>query len=121
MSRLAMAVVLMMAVGSVSIGSVTVDSVAMAQQNQFPGVAPPVPSPAPPAIAPGPAAPQAMQQRSPARAPDLVQRRRGPPVAVPRGENDSFPDRATNCVHYGTAAGVQPGEIGQFTRNCVNN
>jgi hypothetical protein len=121
MSRLAMAVVLMMAVGSVGIGSAAVGSVAMAQQNQFPGVAPPVPSPAPPAIAPGPAAPQSMQQRSPARAPDLVQRRRGPPVAVPRGENDSFPDRATNCVHYGTAAGVQPGEIGQFTRNCVNN
>jgi hypothetical protein len=110
MNKLAMVAVLVMAIGSV----------ALAQQNQFPGVAPPVPSPAPPAIAPGPAAPQAMQQRSP-RAPDLVQRRRGPPVAVPRGDNDTFPDRATNCVHYGTAAGVPPGEIGQFTRNCVNN
>jgi hypothetical protein len=113
MSRPVMAAALAMAV------TMVIGSAATAQQNQFPGVPPPVPSPAPPAIAPGPAAPQSMPH-SPARAPDLVQRRRGPPVAVPRGENDSFPDRAANCVHYGTAAGVQPGEIGQFTRNCVN-
>jgi hypothetical protein len=111
MGRFALAVVL----------AIATSSIAVAQQGQFPGVAPPVPSPAPPAIAPGPAAPQAMQQRAPTRSPNLVPRRRGPPVEVPRGAGDSFPDRATNCVHYGTAAGVQPGEIGRFTRDCVNN
>jgi hypothetical protein len=94
---------------------------AAAQYNQFPGVAPPVPAPAPPAIAPGPAPPQYMQPSSPSRSPAVVQRRRGPPVEVPRGRNDSFGDRATNCVHFGTAAGVGSGEIGQFTRDCVNN
>jgi hypothetical protein len=94
---------------------------AAAQYNQFPGVAPPVPAPAPPAIAPGPAAPQSMQPPSPSRAPAVVQRRRGPPVVVPRGKDDSFSDRAVNCVHYGTAAGVGSHEIGAFTRDCVNN
>jgi hypothetical protein len=92
-----------------------------AQYNQIPGVAPPVPAPAPPAIAPGPAAPQNMKPFSPSRAPAVVQRRSGTPVEVPRGPNDSFGDRATNCVHFGTAAGVGSGEIGQFTRDCVNN
>jgi hypothetical protein len=96
---------------------------AAAQNGQFPGVMPPISSsvPPPPAVAPGPAAPQNMQPSSIGRSPVVVQRRRGPPVAVPRGTNDSFGDRATNCVHYGTAAGVKSGEIGQFTRDCVNN
>lgn len=93
---------------------------ARAQYDQFPGVQPPVPSPAPPAVAPGPAAPQFMPS-SPMHSPTVVQRRRGPPVEVPRSANESFGDRAANCVHYGSAAGVGAGEIGSFTRNCVNN
>lgn len=34
---------------------------------------------------------------------------------------DTFPDKATRCVHYGTSQGVQPGQIGQYTRECVNS
>jgi hypothetical protein len=109
--------------GVVAVAALVVATGALAQNAQFPGVAPPVPAPgaAPPAIAPGPAAPSEMARPSPSRRSSLVQRRRGPPVEVPRGAGESFGDRATNCVHYGTAAGVRPGEIGQFTRDCVNN
>ncbi len=96
-----------------------------AQYNQFPQVPPPVPSPSPapspPAIAPGLAVPQSMSPPSQPRSPQLVPRASGPPVEVPRvGRNNSFGDRATRCMHYGTAAGVPPGEIGAFTRDCVN-
>jgi len=33
----------------------------------------------------------------------------------------SFGDRAISCVHQGTAIGVPPGSIGQYTRECVNS
>jgi hypothetical protein len=98
-------------------------SVAGAQYNQFPGVQPPVPSPnspPPPMIAPGPAAPSAMPRTDQPRS-QLVPRRGGRlPVEVPRGDNDSFGDRATRCMHYGGAAGVSAKEIGRFTRECAN-
>ena len=55
------------------------------------------------------------------RSPQLVPRASGLPVEVPRGgKNDSFGDRATRCMHAGAAAGVPPGEIGTFTRDCAN-
>lgn len=94
---------------------------AAAQSNQFPGVAPPVQSPPSPTIAPGPAAPPGISPSAQFRPPQLVPRSGGLPVEVPRGgANESFGDRATRCMHYGTAAGVSPGEIGAFTRDCAN-
>lgn len=95
---------------------------AVAQFNQFPQVAPPVPAPSPPSVAPGPAAPQSMPAPSQLRPPGPIPRAGGPPVEVPRGGvNDSAGDRASRCMHYGTAAGVSPGDIGAFTRSCINN
>ncbi len=89
--------------------------------NQFPQVPPPVPSPGgppPPVIAPGPAAPP--QPLAPSSTIVTVP---GAPLVVipaaPPGRN-SFSDRVERCVHYGTAAGVRPNEIGQFTAQCAN-
>ena len=92
----------------------------------FPQVAPPVPTPAQPNVprdlGGAPAMPQAPTIASPrAVPPNLVQRPVGPPVEVPGARpGDSFGDRATRCMHYGSAQGVRPGEIGQFTRECAN-
>jgi hypothetical protein len=44
----------------------------------------------------------------------------GPAVTPPRPPGQSFHDRAVNCVHYGTSQGVPPGQIGAYTRDCVN-
>ncbi len=44
----------------------------------------------------------------------------GPAIAPPRPPGQSFQDRAVNCVHSGSAAGVPPDQIGAFTRSCVN-
>jgi hypothetical protein len=88
-----------------------------------PGVASPVPAPAqpnvprilggapaPPVVAPGAAAP-----------PNLVQRPVGPPVEIPGARpGDSFGDRVSRCIHYGSAQGVPPGQIGQFSAECAN-
>ena len=41
-------------------------------------------------------------------------------VTPQRPAGQSFPDRAVNCVHSGTASGVSPGQIGAFTQSCVN-
>lgn len=41
-------------------------------------------------------------------------------VAPARPAGQSFQNRATSCVHAGGAAGVRPGQMGTFTRNCVN-
>jgi hypothetical protein len=48
-----------------------------------------------------------------------------PPPATPQPPNapprlDTFGDKASRCVHYGTSIGVKPGQIGQYTRDCVN-
>jgi hypothetical protein len=46
-----------------------------------------------------------------------------PPQPVPTPgappKIDSFGDRAARCVHHGTAFGVPPGQIGQYTRECA--
>jgi hypothetical protein len=97
--------------------------VAMAQVGQFPGVAPPVPSPQlggappPPALVPGPALPRSFS--APSR---LVTTRRGRSVVVPAGPpgRNSFSDRVERCVHAGTAAGVRSNDIGSFTAQCAN-
>ncbi len=50
-----------------------------------------------------------------------VPRSGAPPVVIPgHGPKDSFSDRVTRCIHYGTAAGVPPGEIGAFSRRCAD-
>jgi hypothetical protein len=43
------------------------------------------------------------------------------PLPVPGAPRkiDSFGDRAARCVHHGTAFGVPPGQIGQYTRECA--
>ena len=93
----------------------------------FPQVAPPIPAPAQPnvprSLGGAPAVPQAPTVAGPSQAvpPNLVQRPAGPPVEIPgHRPGDSFSNRATRCMHYGSAAGVPPGEIGQFTRQCAN-
>jgi len=101
---------------------------AMAQVGQFPGVAPPVPSPqaappqlggapAPPAIMPGPVLPPGFS--APSR---VMTTRRGRTVLVLVGPPDrnSFSDRVERCVHAGTAAGIRPNHIGSFTAQCAN-
>jgi hypothetical protein len=42
-----------------------------------------------------------------------------PPGAPPR--LDTFQDRAVRCQHHGLAHGVSPGQIGQYTRDCVHS
>ena len=44
----------------------------------------------------------------------------GPAMTPPRPAGRSFQDRAADCVHAGTAAGVGPGQIGAYTQSCVN-
>jgi hypothetical protein len=44
----------------------------------------------------------------------------GPAITPPRPAGQSFQDRAANCVQAGSAAGVGPGQIGTYTRSCVN-
>lgn len=44
----------------------------------------------------------------------------GPAMTPPRPAGQTFQDRAANCVHAGSAAGVPPGQIGAYTRSCVN-
>jgi hypothetical protein len=44
----------------------------------------------------------------------------GPAVTPPRPAGQSFQDRTVNCVHSGGGAGVGPGQIGSYTRSCVN-
>jgi hypothetical protein len=44
----------------------------------------------------------------------------GPAMTPPRPAGQSFQDRAANCVQAGSGAGVGPGQIGTYTRSCVN-
>lgn len=44
----------------------------------------------------------------------------GPAVTPARPSGQSFQDRALNCVHAGGTSGVGAGQIGAFTRTCVN-
>lgn len=105
----------------------------------FPGVAPSVPSPSggpgPPLIAPGPASPVAPGLAAPVVSgrvaasrkayrgrPRIVEVPGTRPVIVPGGpaNRQSYSDRVERCVHYGTAGGVSPGQIGRFTAQCAH-
>ncbi len=44
----------------------------------------------------------------------------GPAMTPPRPAGQNFQDRAINCVHAGSGVGVPPGQIGTYTRSCVN-
>jgi len=44
----------------------------------------------------------------------------GPAMTPPRPAGQSFQDRTSNCVQAGSAAGVGSGQIGTYTRSCVN-
>jgi hypothetical protein len=122
-------------------------SAAVASAQGFPGVMPPTPSPGgpplsgpfpgsssplggppPPAIAPGPAAPGGgigADRRAVSPVPHggrVVVVPGLPPVVVPPGRRgrDSYADRVERCVHYGSAAGVPPSEIGRFSAMCAH-
>jgi hypothetical protein len=41
-----------------------------------------------------------------------------PPTAL---NGQTFQDKAIGCIHYGTGAGVPPGQIGAYTGSCVNS
>jgi hypothetical protein len=47
-----------------------------------------------------------------------------PPVIVPGAvqppASKSFGDKVVRCMHYGSTQGVRPGDIPQYTRECVN-
>ena len=96
---------------------------ALAQNGQFPGVAPSVPSPygPPPLLGGAPAPPAALPVPtvSPNLPSTLVTRPNGPPVAVPAGPSN-FSNKVERCIEAGTAAGVGPNHIGTFTSRCAN-
>jgi glucose/arabinose dehydrogenase len=102
---------------------------AQAQVGQFPGVAPPVPSPqigAPPQLGGAPPPPAVMpgQNLGPnfSGPSSIVTVPNGPTVLVPAGppNRNSFSDRVERCVQAGTAVGIGPNDIGAFTRQCAN-
>ena len=97
-------------------------SAAVAQTGQFPGVAPPTPSPftAPPQLGGAPAPPVMLPGPtvSPHLPSTLVTRPNRPPVEVPGGPSN-FSNKVERCIEAGTAAGVGPNHIGEFTRRCV--
>jgi hypothetical protein len=72
-----------------------VDSAAAQAPTQIPGTPGPIPPP--------PASPQSV----------------APPTPNAPRKIESFGDRAARCVHHGTAFGVPPGRIGQYTRECA--
>jgi hypothetical protein len=43
-----------------------------------------------------------------------------PGPAQPPQSNNSFGDKAARCMNYGATQGVRPGDIPQYTRECVN-
>jgi hypothetical protein len=99
--------------------------VAAAQIGQFPGVAPPVPSP-PGGTVPGgaPAMPKPPPSITPPRysAPSRTVTLPGyPPVVIPRRprHGKSYGDRVQTCLHAGAAAGIGPNDLGQFSAQCA--
>jgi hypothetical protein len=68
---------------------------AAAVAQQIPGAPNPIPPPPPPLVGPQlPSAPQRL---------------------------DTFGDKALRCMHHGGVSGVPAGEIGRYTRQCVNS
>jgi hypothetical protein len=99
-------------------------SPAVAQNGQFPGVAPAVPSPftppaqlggapAPPVALPAPRVSPNLQ--SPSR---LVTRPNHRPVEVPGGPSN-FSNQVERCLDAAAGAGLGPNQRATFTRRCV--
>ena len=49
-----------------------------------------------------------------------------PPLAAPQlpgapPKLDTFGDKVSRCMHHGGSSGVPAGEIGTYTRQCVNS
>jgi hypothetical protein len=98
-------------------------SAAAAQTGQFPGVAPPTPSPftPPPQLGGAPAPPVALPV--PAVPPNtprtLVTRPHGPAVEVPGGPG-YFSNKVERCLDAAANAGLGPHARAAFTRRCAN-
>lgn len=43
-----------------------------------------------------------------------------PPLLGAPAPRESFGDKVQRCIHYGSSHGIGPGEIGPYTRDCVN-
>jgi hypothetical protein len=74
-----------------------------------------------PQIAPGPAVPSS-PPRIRRHSSTVVQVPGQPLVVMPRGARDrnGFSNRIERCIHYGSAAGVQPNDMGSFSAQCAN-
>ena len=99
-------------------------SAAVAQNGQFPGVAPSVPSPytPPPQLGGAPAPPVAVPvpHVSPnlRTGPSLVTRPNHRPVEVPGGPSN-FSNQVERCLDAAAGAGLGPNQRAAFTRRCV--
>jgi len=95
---------------------------AHAQNGQFPGVAPAVPSPfTPPAQlggAPAPPVAVPVPRVSPNLPSRVVTRPRGHPVEVPGGPAN-FSNQVERCLDAAAGAGLGPNQRAAFTRRCV--
>jgi hypothetical protein len=60
------------------------------------------------------------QPGSPAQVVPGIRSNTGITMTPPRPPNQGFQDRAANCVQSGAAGGVGAGQIGAYTRSCVN-
>ena len=100
-------------------------STAFAQNGQFPGVAPSVPSPftPPPQLGGAPAPPVALPvpHVSPnlRTGPSLVTRPHGRPIEVPGGPSN-FSNKVERCLDAAANAGLGPNARAAFTRRCAN-
>jgi hypothetical protein len=98
-------------------------SPAFAQNGQFPGVAPSVPSPftPPPQLGGAPAPPVALPVPAvPRHAPStLVTRPNRPAVEVPGGPG-YFSNKVERCLDAAANAGLGPNARAAFTRRCAN-
>lgn len=102
--------------------------------NSFPNVPPPVPSPGGsvpnanasplPQIAPGAPMVGSGASAPRARRPSsrIVQVPGYPTVVIPhsRRDSNSFSSRIERCIHYGSAAGIQPNDLGSFSAQCAS-
>ena len=108
-------------------------SLAFAQNGNFPGVAPAVPSPftpppqlggapAPPQVMPGPVvSPRLPSSSSTSSSSRVFTTRHGRTITVPPGQpGESFGDRVSRCIEAGTAAGLGPNQVNSFSRRCAN-
>lgn len=88
----------------------------------FPGVSKPKRSiVTKPGVAPrGVEPPKARKPTSPSVIVPGVGSNAGPAMTPPRPPGQSFGDRARNCLQSGAAAGVPAGQLGAYSRNCVN-